>query len=123
MLVYGYQISERLIPQSPVLFTSETSRDAVLRWALEDHRRDEDWCDFVHATAEANCAKGDLLTAGSQPGTTKSLLSGLLAFSVVRTATTSRLGSLGPRCVGRRGSNSVHRFTNASQSPDVSGDV
>jgi hypothetical protein len=60
MLVFGFEISEGLIPQGPALFATEASRDAALREVLLDRLHDEDWRDLVEATAEANHVEQEL---------------------------------------------------------------
>jgi hypothetical protein len=58
--IFGYEISEGLIPQGPVLFASSDSRDEDHRLTLAREISHRDWKDFVAATAESNYVEGDL---------------------------------------------------------------
>ena len=58
--IFGYEVSEGLTPQGPVLFRSETARDNDLKSTLTREVAQRDWKDFVAATAESNYVEGDL---------------------------------------------------------------
>jgi hypothetical protein len=83
MLVYGFEISEGLIPQGPVLFATEASRDATLRQVLQDRLRHEEWSDLVEATAEANLARQELPAAWASSWDALAAVEWLLGFSVI----------------------------------------
>jgi len=58
--VFGYEVSEGLIPQGPILFRMEPSRDNDLKPTLTREVAGRDWRDFVAATAESNYVEDDL---------------------------------------------------------------
>lgn len=83
MLVFGFEISEGLIPQGPVLFATETSRDAALKEVLQDRLLDEDWRDLVEATAEANYVEPELPSDWTSRWEERTAIEWLLGFSFV----------------------------------------
>jgi hypothetical protein len=58
--VFGYEISEGLIPQEPSLFGTAASRDEDLKLTFTREVAGRDWRDFVAATAESNYVEEDL---------------------------------------------------------------
>jgi hypothetical protein len=83
MLVFGFEVSEGLIPQGPALFATEASRDAGVREVLQRRLRDEDWRDVVQATAEANFVEGNLPEVWESRWTEQEAVEWLLGFSFV----------------------------------------
>ena len=105
MLVYGFEISEALIPQGPVLFATEASRDAALRGILQGRLRDEDWRDLVEATAEANFVEQELPADWASRWDARTAINWLLAFSSLATATTSNFAHSRPMWPGNQAAN------------------
>jgi hypothetical protein len=58
--VFGFQVSEGLIPQIPDLFATMEGRDRAMRKFLEGELGQRDWRDLVAATASANYVEADL---------------------------------------------------------------
>ena len=58
--LYGFEVSEGLIPQGPVMFFSRGQRDAELRRLLERELVHREWPDLVRATANGNFADDEL---------------------------------------------------------------
>jgi hypothetical protein len=59
-MVFGFVVSEGLIPQVPELFSTQDARDQTLRGVLESELEHRDWRDLVSGTASANYIEGDL---------------------------------------------------------------
>jgi hypothetical protein len=59
-VVFGFQVSEGLIPQVPDLFATIEGRDQTMRRFLEVELRRRDWRDLVAGTASANYVEADL---------------------------------------------------------------
>jgi hypothetical protein len=83
MLVYGFEISEGLIPQGPALFATEASRDKAFRDLLQDRLRDDDWRDLVAATAEGNYVEQELPADWASLWDERTAVEWLLGFSFV----------------------------------------
>lgn len=58
--VFGFQVSEGLIPQVPDLFATIEGRDHAMRRFLEGELGRRDWRDLVAGTASANYVEADL---------------------------------------------------------------
>lgn len=58
--LYGFEVSEGLIPQGPVLFLSRIERNAELRRLLERELAHREWPDLVQATASGNYVDDEL---------------------------------------------------------------
>ena len=58
--LYGFEVSEGLIPQGPVLFFARVERDAELRRLLERELVYREWPDLVRATANGNYVDNEL---------------------------------------------------------------
>lgn len=59
-LVFGFEVSEGLIPQGPQLFALEEARDQAIGRFLERELGRRDWRDLVTGTAFANYVDADL---------------------------------------------------------------
>ena len=59
-VVFGFEVSEGLIPQGPELFATPPSRDRAIRRFLEHELAQRDWRDLVAGTASANYVEADL---------------------------------------------------------------
>ena len=59
-VVFGFEVSEGLIPQGPDLFATQEARERAIRRLLEGELADRDWRDLVAGTASANYVEADL---------------------------------------------------------------
>jgi len=59
-VVFGFEVSEGLIPQGPDLFSTQEARDRAIRRFLEIQLVDRDWRDLVAGTASANYVEAEL---------------------------------------------------------------
>jgi mRNA-degrading endonuclease YafQ of YafQ-DinJ toxin-antitoxin module len=83
MLVFGFEVSQGLIPQGPVLFLTETSRDAAFRDILQERLRNEDWRDLIQATAEGNFVEHELPADWTSRWDMRTAIDWLLGFSFI----------------------------------------
>jgi hypothetical protein len=67
--VFGFQVSERFIPQGPELFSSEESHDQAPRSVLETELGHRDWRDLVSGTDSANTPMPIFPRTGEPHGT------------------------------------------------------
>lgn len=81
--VYGFELSEGLIPQGPVLFGTESTRDEALRQFLEGAMVQRNWADLVWATATANYVEHELPPAWRSSWDQTQAIDWLLSFDFV----------------------------------------
>ncbi len=81
--VYGFEVSEGLIPQGPNLFASREVRNETLRRLLEAEMTHRDWRDLVSATAAGNYVENDLPSNWQEMWTDSVGLEWLLGFNFV----------------------------------------
>jgi len=83
LTVYGFEVSEGLIPQGPDLFASESRRDQMLRQFLEHEMTNRDWQSFVMATASGNYLEGELPPNWRETWDRSQALEWLLGFDFI----------------------------------------
>lgn len=81
--IYGFEEVMGLIPQGPLLFSTEEARDSALRDLLEDRLTHGDWRAFVQATAEGNYLNSDPQGDWDASWTERKALEWLLGFDYI----------------------------------------
>jgi hypothetical protein len=81
--LYGFEVSEGLIPQGPELFRTEEARDLALRQYLEREITHRDWRDLVWGTAQGNYANNELPASWRGSWTESRALTWLLGFGFI----------------------------------------
>ena len=86
LTLYGFEVSEGLIPQGPSLFVTERERDEGLRAFLAhvlEERNWTDWRDLVLATAEGNYVEDDLPVGWAEDWGQPEAMDWLLGFDFI----------------------------------------
>jgi hypothetical protein len=82
-VVFGFEVSEGLIPQRPELFTSPDPRDQALKQLLKLEFGHRDWRDLVAGTASANYVETELPEDWQDTWDESQSLEWLLGFDLV----------------------------------------
>ena len=82
-IVYGFEVSEGGIPQSPDVFGLELARDQALREVIQDELSRGDWRHFVSATAEGNYVEAEMPSDWRETWNQWQALAWLLGFDFI----------------------------------------